>query len=253
MEPRGDGGSVLVFHVHQRKTLGENYKAAYEVWSERNPKTRTNVDAKLLLNQKNYILKAKRIPVVDIDDIQESIRHKIWNEDRTQGMNSNNRMVTINQKGEAEIKNTVSLGKSSETEAGDDTIRNKLKEELQIMWHKVRLLQMSERERLPNLKENSKLIKLKNEINVITEELLEENESDIKDINNLIYAAATIITEMVNQPSKRGKNRRNENFWKIRMQRQISNWRKEISILAEMGIGSDNSILNRKEENFSKI
>jgi hypothetical protein len=34
---------------------------------ERNPKTRTNVDVKLLLNQKNYILKAKRITTVEID------------------------------------------------------------------------------------------------------------------------------------------------------------------------------------------
>ena len=32
------------------------------------------------------------------------------------------------------------------------TIKNKLKEDLQIMWHKVRLLQMSEREKLPKLK-----------------------------------------------------------------------------------------------------
>jgi hypothetical protein len=97
-------------------------------------------------------------------------------------MNSDNRMVTSNQKGKEEINNVVSLGKNSETEAGHDTIRNNLQEELQIMWHKVRLLQMSERERLPKLNENSKLIKLKNEINGVIEELLEENESDITDI-----------------------------------------------------------------------
>ena len=34
-----------------------------------------------------------------------------------------------------------------------------------IMWHKVRLLQMPEREKLPKLKTNSKLIKLQVEIN----------------------------------------------------------------------------------------
>jgi hypothetical protein len=60
---------------------------------------------------------------------------------------------------------------------------------------------MSERERLPKLKVKSKLIQLKNEINGIIKELLEENESDITDINNLIHAAATVITG--------GKNRRN--------------------------------------------
>jgi len=48
---------------------------------------------------------------------------------------------------------------------------NELKENLQIIWHKTGLLQKYERERLPKLKENSKLIKLKEEINGIIEEL----------------------------------------------------------------------------------
>jgi len=62
------------------------------------------------------------------------------------------------------------------------------------MWHKVRLLQICEREKLPRLKTNSKLIKLQEEINGVIEELLEEDEVNITDINNLIYAAATIMT-----------------------------------------------------------
>ena len=79
------------------------------------------------------------------------------------------------------------------------------------------------------------------------EELLEEDEMDITDINNLIYTAATIITQNLNEPSKRIKNRRNVNFWKIRMQKQISSWGKELSIIAETGTGSDNGKLNRKK------
>jgi len=34
------------------------------------------------------------------------------------------------------------------------------------------------------------------------------------------------------------------------MQKQISNWRKELSILAETGTGSDNGKLNRKKRNI---
>jgi hypothetical protein len=49
------------------------------------------------------------------------------------------------------------------------------------MWRKVRLLQIYERERLQKLKENCKLITLKDEINGIIEELIEENELDITD------------------------------------------------------------------------
>jgi len=81
---------------------------------------------------------------------------------------------------------------------------------------------MCEREKLPKLKAKSKFIKLQEEINGVNEELLEEDKMNITDINNLIYGAATIMTQTVNEPSKRSKNRRNVKFWKIRMQKQIS-------------------------------
>jgi hypothetical protein len=53
-----------------------------------------------------------------------------------------------------------------------------------------------------------------------------------------------IITLTMNKPSKRSKNKRNAKFWKIRMQKQISSWRKELSIKAETGTGSDNGKFN---------
>jgi hypothetical protein len=42
------------------------------------------------------------------------------------------------------------------------------------------------------------LINLKDEINGISEERLEESEPYMTEINNLIYAAATVITETFN-------------------------------------------------------
>ena len=63
---------------------------------------------------------------------------------------------------------------------------------------------MCEREKLPELKTNSKLIKFREQINGVIDELLEE-EMDITDINNLIHAAATIITQTLNEPSKKKK------------------------------------------------
>jgi len=91
------------------------------------------------------------------------------------------------------------------------------------------------------------LIKLQEEINGLTEELLEEDELNITDINNLIYTAATIMTQTLNEPSKSSKNRRNVQVCKIRMQKQISSWRKELSIIAETGTGTDNGKLIRKK------
>jgi hypothetical protein len=54
-----------------------------------------------------------------------------------------------------------------------------------MKWHKVSQQQISEKESLPKLKERSKLIKLKDKINGITKQLLEENESDITDMKEL--------------------------------------------------------------------
>ena len=45
--------------------------------------TTINIHAKLLLNQKNYILKAKRITAVEINKVKENIRLKVWNERRS--------------------------------------------------------------------------------------------------------------------------------------------------------------------------
>jgi len=55
------------------------------------------------------------------------------------------------------------------------------------------------------------------------------------------------MTQILNEPNKRSKNRRDDKFWKIRMQKKISSWRKELSIIAKTGTGSDNVNLNRKK------
>ena len=105
--------------------------------------TRMNIDSKVLLNQKNYILKAKRITAVEIDEIKENIRLKTGDdaEDYTNGV------------------------------AGDKMDTN--------------VIEHQKRDQESN---NTGLIKFREELNGVIEELLEEDEMDITDINNLIYA-----------------------------------------------------------------
>ena len=43
--------------------------------------------------------------------------------------------------------------------------------------------------------------------------------------------------------------KRDVKFWKTGMQKQISSWRKDLSIIAENGTGSDNGKPNRKKRN----
>jgi len=53
---------------------------------------------------------------------------------------------------------------SSERKVGQHTVKHRLKDDLQVTWHTIKLIQMSQKERLQELKENSKLIKLKDKI-----------------------------------------------------------------------------------------
>ena len=68
MEPKGDEKVLWCFMYITDKTLEENYKKAYELWRVRNPMMRLNIDAKLSLKEKNYILKVKRITIIENDD-----------------------------------------------------------------------------------------------------------------------------------------------------------------------------------------
>ena len=159
------------FTYIKEKTLGEKYNEAYKLWRERNPKTRMNIDTKALLNQKNYILKAKRITTVEIDEIKQNLILRIGDdtEDNTNGVNGDKIVTNVMQHQERDQENDntdfrkVENNKHPSAEGEQHKVRNKLKKDLQIMWHKVRLLQMSEREKLPKLKTNSKLIKLQEE------------------------------------------------------------------------------------------
>jgi len=98
------------FTYIKEKTLRENYKEAYKLWRGRNPVMRMNMGAKALLNQKNYIVKAKRITAVEINEIKEYIRFKIGDatEEYTNGANGDKMDADVieHQKRDQENDNT---------------------------------------------------------------------------------------------------------------------------------------------------
>jgi len=102
---------VLWYFMYiKEKTLREKYKEVYKLWRERNPMTRMNIDAKALLKQKDYILKAKRITAVEIDETKENIRLKIGDDtqDYTNGVNGDKMDTNVieHQKRDQENDNT---------------------------------------------------------------------------------------------------------------------------------------------------
>jgi predicted HAD superfamily Cof-like phosphohydrolase len=47
---------VIWCYMYCRQNFTGNYKQIYEIWRRRNPECRIYIDAKKLLNQKNYIM-----------------------------------------------------------------------------------------------------------------------------------------------------------------------------------------------------
>jgi hypothetical protein len=59
--------------MYCRQHFTENYKKLYEIWRLRNPECRIYMDAKKLLNQKNYILKHK-ITEMETEEIKRELQ-----------------------------------------------------------------------------------------------------------------------------------------------------------------------------------
>jgi len=102
---------------------------------------RNNLDAKALLNQKNYILKTQRLTSVEIDEIRENIRLEKGEatEDYTKEVNGDRTDANgiEYQKKDKENENTdcgkAQINKHPSAEGEQHTVKNKLKEDLQIM------------------------------------------------------------------------------------------------------------------------
>jgi hypothetical protein len=97
-----------------------------------------NIDAKALLNQKNYILESEGITAVEIDEIKQNMRLKIGDdtEDYTNGVNGDKMDTNVieHQKRDEENDNTgfgkVENNKHQSAEGEQHTFKNKLKEDL---------------------------------------------------------------------------------------------------------------------------
>ena len=48
----------------------------YEMWRQRNPESRMYMDAKKLMNQKNYIMKHNKITQMEIEEIKKELQAK---------------------------------------------------------------------------------------------------------------------------------------------------------------------------------
>jgi hypothetical protein len=67
---------VIWCYIYCKQHFTENYNTVYEIWRQWNPTCRMYMDAKKLMNQKNYIMKHSKIMEMEIEEIKEGNSNK---------------------------------------------------------------------------------------------------------------------------------------------------------------------------------
>ena len=169
----------------------------YEIWRQRNPTCRMYIDAKKLMNQKNYIMKHNKITEMEIEEIKREMQisqksHPAEREEETL-------VHTDSIKDDENKLNAVTTtGEEKETQQHGDHI-NKLRKKIESAYYQVTQITINKRPRLQKLQNMFKLkVIMKTANEAMRTKVLDEKDLNITELNHLIYAAAKVITEEVN-------------------------------------------------------
>ena len=127
----------------------------------------------------------------------------------------------------------VAVDRSVDVSCRDNDVRLLTEEEKQTVQRLRELMTVSEKTQLTSLKK-VKAKELKDVVEHVNGVIHNVKTNSITEMNNLIYAGAFVVTEKLGKTKKSGGNdRRNEPWWKRRIEGNIKKWRKDISRLTE--------------------
>ena len=150
------------------------------------------MDAKKLMNQKNYIKNHNKIMEMEIKrELQAKQRSRLEEREEEELEHPG----TIRDR---EQKPNTAFTTEERTEINQQRDQtHKLKEKIESMYYRVTQITIGNRPRLQKLQNMSKKVTMK-KANEAMEEILDKKDLNITELNHLIYAAATVITEEIN-------------------------------------------------------
>jgi len=192
------------------------------------------MDAKKLMNQRNYIMKHKKITEMEVQEIRRELQE------------SQRSHLEEREEEELEYWGTIrdgeqKLGATSTTEEEMEICQqrnliHKLKEKIESTYYQVTQIEIDKRPRLQKLQNMFKIKAIMQTVNKAMEEILDGKDLNITQLNQLIYAAATVITEEINGTGEYNleTQRSKTPSWVRRIQESINDIRKELSVLVEI-------------------
>jgi len=221
-------------YIYCRQHFRENYKKVYEIWRQRKAECRMYMDAKKLMNQRNYIMKHKKITEMDVEEIrrelQESRRSHL-------GEREEEELEPSGTTRDDEQKPDAASTTEEETETHQQRNQiHKLKEKIENAYCQVTQIEIDKRPKLQKLQNMFKIKAIMQTANKAMEEILDGKDLNITELNRLIYAAAKVIKEEINRTGeyKLETQRLKTPPWVRRIPESTNVIRKELSALVEI-------------------
>ena len=177
-----------------------------------------------------------------------TVRQIIENEDTVakEANDVETEQITVEEMGQEMSENPESITPNFHTN-DVEIMRQNILRELGI----VQNIEMNKREILHQIQSN-KNTKLKMKTaNIALKEILKMRKPNLSELNNLIYAAAKVVTEECTGSKKRKDNKRRKPIWKEKIEKEIEQMRGDLSIISELQRGID--VKGRKCRRMIKV
>ena len=224
---------------------GSNTEQTYKLWREKHPEIRPAMDGNKLANVRRDIVKNKRLEDTTLQQIQNDIREKI----EIQNVD-NSCSATNDGTEESEILHETTVISQPDIETSDQTNTidsasseevSAISEKIMIKLEELKHQHLSDRIQLPKIRKDRKAKDLIHKGNIAILKLKTQTMEPltITELNQMVYATASVITEELGVTIQRKKGRQHKQpQWKERISKDIECLRKKLSILTEKVKGS---------------
>jgi len=216
---------------YKAKAQGKFFgKRMLDLWNVKHPNIR--LDEKRLTAQKNTILRKKWFTTIELEELEIEAREieGLQREAIDNSQQTPTKTIINNTQDQQDHNITEENHQNNTDDNIDDDLNDYQKELRKRILEKMK--DNEPRVRLPKLKYSFKLQHITAQANKAASSI---DTSTITETNQLLYATATVVTEVMGVDIKKMNTRRSQTPpWKRRLQRKLTDLRKDLSRLDEL-------------------
>ena len=228
-------GMIAYYQALEQPSDKNTTYRAYEIWRKDNVDYRANIDANKLANVRRNIVKNKRLTDMELERIRVDVRKEQQPPLATVVDNGTNTVNVAREDDsvpciiEENVENLPHSGQNEVQKLVLDLINQILEK-----WEEVKFIEIADRAKLLNINKDRKAKELLKIANEALSTIKQAYQLGITEINELIYATATVVTEMkVVKVKKQRKPNRRQPALKERIEKEINSMRGDLSMLTE--------------------